>query len=94
MAIRLYVGNLPYSVTKAKLEELFSPFGTIFDCTVVTDKFSGRSKGFGFVEYESEDAGNQAVEKLNGTDIDGRNIVVNVARPREERPASGGFGRR
>lgn len=93
MAIRLYVGNLPYSVTKAKLEEVFSPFGTILDCTVVSDKFSGRSKGFGFVEYESEDAGRQAIEKLNGTDMDGRNIVVNEARPKEDRPA-GGFGRR
>jgi RNA recognition motif-containing protein len=87
MAIRLYVGNLPYSVTKTKLEEVFSPFGTILDCSVVSDKFSGRSKGFGFVEFESDDAGRQAIEKLNGTDIDGRAMVVNEARPREERPA-------
>lgn len=87
MAMRLYVGNLPYSVTKATLEEMFSPFGTINDVSVVTDKFSGRSKGFGFVEFESEDAGRQAIEKLNGSDMDGRNIVVNEARPREERPA-------
>ena len=93
MAIRLYVGNLPYTVTKAKLEELFSPFGTILDCSVVTDKFSGRSKGFGFVEYESDDAGRQAIEKLNGTDLDGRNIVVNEARPREDRPARSFGGR-
>ena len=93
MAIRLYVGNLPYSITKARLEEVFSPFGTILDCAVVSDKFSGRSKGFGFVEFESEDAGRQAIEKLNGTDLDGRNVVVNEARPKEDRPA-GGFNRR
>jgi len=92
MAIRLYVGNLPYSITKARLEEVFSPFGAILDCSVVSDKFSGRSKGFGFVEFESDDAGRQAIEKLNGTDLDGRNIVVNEARPKEDRPA-GGFGR-
>ena len=90
MAMRLYVGNLPYSVNKAKLEEMFSPFGTINDCSVVSDKFSGRSKGFGFVEFESDDAGREAIEKLNGSDIDGRNIVVNEARPREERPARSG----
>ncbi len=94
MAMRLYVGNLPYTITKSRLEEVFSPFGTILDVTVVSDKFSGRSKGFGFVEYEADDAGRQAIEKLNGTDLDGRNIVVNEARPKEERPAGGGFDRR
>ena len=94
MAMRLYVGNLPYSITKSRLEEVFSPFGAILDVTVVSDKFSGRSKGFGFVEYESDDAGRQAIEKLNGTDLDGRNIVVNEARPKEERPAGGGYDRR
>lgn len=89
MATRLYVGNLPYSVTKAKLEEMFSPFGTISDCTVVSDKYSGRSKGFGFVEFEDDAAAKQAIEKLNGSDLEGRNIVVNEARPREERQSSG-----
>ncbi len=86
MAIRLYVGNLPYSVTKARMEEIFSPFGTLTECTVISDKFSGRSKGFGFVEYESDDSARQAIEKLNGSDMDGRAIVVNEARPKEERP--------
>lgn len=92
MAIRLYVGNLPYSITKARLEEVFSPFGTISECSVISDKFSGRSKGFGFVEFESDDAARQAIEKLNGTDLDGRNIIVNEARPKEERPMGGDRG--
>ena len=77
MAIRLYVGNLPYTITKARLEEVFSPFGALTECSVISDKFSGRSKGFGFVEFESDDAARQAIEKLNGTDLDGRNIIVN-----------------
>ena len=98
MAIRLYVGNLPYTITKARLEEVFSPFGALTECSVISDKFSGRSKGFGFVEFESDDSAKQAIEKLNGTDLDGRNIIVNAARPKEERPmgdrggSRGGFG--
>lgn len=94
MAIRLYVGNLPYTITKARLEEVFSPFGALTECSVISDKFSGRSKGFGFVEFESDDAARQAIEKLNGTDLDGRNIIVNEARPKEERPMGdrGGYG--
>ena len=98
MAIRLYVGNLPYTITKARLEEVFSPFGALTECSVISDKFSGRSKGFGFVEFESDDSAKQAIEKLNGTDLDGRNIIVNEARPKEERPmgdrggSRGGFG--
>ncbi len=94
MAIRLYVGNLPYNITKTRLEEVFSPFGTLTECTVISDKFSGRSKGFGFAEFESDDSAKQAIEKLNGTDLDGRNIIVNEARPKEERPAGdrGGYG--
>ena len=92
MAMRLYVGNLPYNITQQRLEEVFSPFGALVSATVISDKFSGRSKGFGFVEFESDDAAREAIEKLNGTDMDGRNIIVNEARPKEERPAGGGFG--
>lgn len=68
------------------------------ECSVISDKFSGRSKGFGFVEFESDDSAKEAIEKLNGTDMDGRNLIVNEARPKEERPAGdrggfrGGFG--
>ena len=92
MAVRLYVGNLPYSVTQSRLQEMFSPFGALGEVTVISDKFSGRSKGFGFVEFENAEEAKAAIEKLNGTDIDGRNIIVNEARPKEERPARS-FGR-
>lgn len=87
MAVRLYVGNLPYSVTQSKLQEMFSPFGALGEVTVISDKFSGRSKGFGFVEFENAEEAKAAIEKLNGTDFDGRNIIVNEARPKEDRPA-------
>lgn len=93
MAVRLYVGNLPYNVTQSRLQEIFSPFGTLGEITVITDKFSGRSKGFGFVEFENPEEAKAAIEKLNGTDMDGRNIVVNEARPKEDRPARSFGGR-
>ncbi len=100
MAIRLYVGNLPYTVNQAKLEEIFSPFGTIVSASVITDKFSGRSKGFGFVEFDNDDAAKEAIAKLDGTDMEGRPLRVNEAKPREEGTRSsfgggshsGGFG--
>lgn len=86
MAVRLYVGNLPYSVTQSRLQEIFSPFGALGEVVVISDKFSGRSKGFGFVEFENADDAKKAIEKLNGADMDGRNLIVNEARPKEERP--------
>ena len=94
MAMRLYVGNLPYTVNQAKLEEIFSPFGTIVSASVITDKFSGRSKGFGFVEFDNDDAAKEAIAKLDGTDMEGRPLRVNEAKPREENsaPRGGGFG--
>lgn len=92
MAMRLYVGNLPYSVNQAKLEEIFSPFGTITSASVITDKFSGRSKGFGFVEFDSDDAAKEAIAKLDGTEIDGRAMRVNEAKPREESAPRSSFG--
>ena len=85
MAKKLYVGNLPYSVDDAKLSEVFSAAGTIQSATVISDKFSGRSKGFGFVEFASDDEAQAAIDKLNGSDIDGRSIVVNEARPMKPR---------
>lgn len=93
MAVRLYVGNLPYSITQSRLQEIFSPFGALGEVTVISDKFSGRSKGFGFVEFENAEEARVAIEKLNGTDMDGRNIIVNEARPKEERPARSFGGR-
>lgn len=93
MATKLYVGNLPFSATDDKLRDLFSQAGNVTSATVVTDKMSGRSRGFGFVEMASDEEAKAAVEKFNGQDFDGRNLVVNEARPLEARtPRSGGFG--
>ena len=88
---KLYVGNLPYTATDQDLQTMFGEFGTVLSVQIIMDKYSGRSKGFGFVEMEDEAAANAAIEKLNGADNGGRTLVVSVARPREERPA-GSFG--
>ena len=86
-SVKLYIGNLSWAVTSDELGQKFSEAGTVISAQVVTDKYSGRSRGFGFVEMESEEAANKAIELFNGKDFGGRNVVVNVARPREERPA-------
>lgn len=90
MSKKLYVGGLPYSVTETQLRELFEPFGGLESVTIISDKFSGRSKGFGFVEFESGEAADKAIAEVNGKEIEGRTLVVNEARPLEKR--SGGFG--
>lgn len=81
MATKLFVGNLEYTVTGDELRELFSQAGTVVDAVVISDKMSGRSRGFGFVEMSSEEEAKSAVEKLNGQDLKGRKINVNEARP-------------
>lgn len=86
MAKRLFVGGLPYSVTDRSLEEMFSEIGVVSSATVITDRDTGQSKGFGFVDMEKDEEADEAIKKLNDTEIEGRRIVVNVARPREERP--------
>ena len=85
MGKNLYVGNLPYSVDDNQLKDLFSEAGSVASATIITDKMSGRSKGFGFVEMGSDEEAAKAIELLNEKEIDGRNIKVNEARPREER---------
>jgi RNA recognition motif-containing protein len=90
MGAKLYVGNLPYSVAEAKLQEHFAKHGNVVSARIITDKFSGRSKGFGFVEMSSEDEAQRAISALNGTDFEGRNIVVSEARPQEQRSPGGG----
>lgn len=82
MATNLFVGNLPFSTGSPDLEELFSQYGTVSRAQVITDRDTGRSRGFGFVEMDSDDEAKAAIEALNGTDIDGRQINVNVARER------------
>jgi RNA recognition motif-containing protein len=88
MGIKLYVGSLPYSATDQILQEIFSPFGTVDSAKVIMDRYSGQSKGFGFVEMADEQEGLAAIEKLNGSEYGGRNLTVSKARPQETR--SGG----
>ena len=87
--MKLYVGNLSYTTTDATLNELFSPFGQVESARVITDRDSGTSKGFGFVEMSNSDA-NKAMGALNGREIDGRAIRVNEAKPQESRSGGGG----
>ncbi len=89
---KLYVGGLPYSVTEGTLREIFSAHGTVESATVIMDRMTSRSKGFGFVEMGSQEEAQAAIDKLNGTDLEGRNITVNVAKPREPRSGGGGGG--
>src|SRR3989344_5589393 len=96
MAKRLFVGNLTYSITSAQLEELFAQAGKVASLNLITDKYSGQSKGFAFVEMTNDVETDEAIKKFNGYELDGRKIVVNVARPREERPRNdnrGGYSR-
>jgi RNA recognition motif-containing protein len=92
MSVRLYVGNLPFSVTEQDLEQLFSQSGQVDSANVVTDRDTGRSRGFGFVEMETQEAANAAIDALNGYELSGRALTVNEARPKESRPSRGGFG--
>jgi RNA recognition motif-containing protein len=92
MGAKLYVGNLPYSITEDRLQQHFAQQGSVVSARIITDKFTGKSKGFGFVEMSSEQEATRATTALNGTDFEGRNIVVSEARPqpaREDRPGSG-----
>jgi len=86
MAINLFVGNLPYQMTSDDLAQTFAQAGTVVSAKVISDKYSGRSRGFGFVEMSSDEESKKAIEMFNGKDVNGRPLVVNEARPREERP--------
>src|SRR5512134_175411 len=90
MEAKLYVGNLPYNTVDADLETLFSQAGTVKSAQVIKDRQSGRSKGFGFVEMSSAEEAQSAITMFHGKDYSGRPLTVNLARPREERPAGGG----
>jgi len=92
MGKNIYVGNLPYDTTGDDLRELFETYGSVSNGQVIIDKFSGRSRGFGFVEMENDDEANAAIDALNGTPYGGRPLTVNEARPREERGSGGGRG--
>lgn len=92
MGKRLYVGNLPYSVTSSDLEQMFSAHGAVSSAEVIEDRATGRSKGFGFVEMSSDDDAQAAIDALNGQDHGGRPLTVNEAKPRENRGGGGGGG--
>jgi cold-inducible RNA-binding protein len=88
---KLYVGNISYNTTEESLKEAFSAFGEVMSAQVIKDKFSGRSKGFGFVEMNDDEA-MAAIDKMNDSELDGRKIIVNEARPLEDRPPRRDFG--
>ena len=92
MSTKIYVGNLPYSVTDSSLQSNFAEFGGVSSAKVMTDRETGRSKGFGFVEMASAEVAQAAIDALHGMSVDGRTIVVNLARPREAGGCAGGAG--
>lgn len=101
MATKLFVGSLPYSTTSEDLEQIFAEIGTVTSAQVIVDRDTNRSKGFGFVEMEDDNQAKEAIEKINGKDVEGRQITVSEARPREDRPrneghfgGNGGYGDR
>ncbi|HEV2914866.1 MAG TPA: RNA-binding protein [Pyrinomonadaceae bacterium] len=93
MSMKLYVGNLSFQTSSDDLQQLFSQAGTVESASVVEDRETGRSRGFGFVEMASNEEGQKAIEQFNGKEINGRNLTVNEARPRENRGGGGGGGR-
>jgi RNA recognition motif-containing protein len=92
MATKLFVGNLSYSTTEDRLQEAFAQFGEIRSAVILTDRATGQSRGFGFVEFDNEQSATAAINALNGTVLDGRSITVNVARERRDGPRGGGGG--
>ena len=94
MAKKLYVGNLPYTATEDQLREVFEQAGEIESVQIVTDKFTNKSRGFGFIEMATQEGAEEAIKRFNGYALGDRNLVVNEARPREDRPAGGGGGNR
>lgn len=90
---KLFVGGIPYSITNQQLEELFKQFGSVTSVNIINDKFTGQSKGFAFVEMSDDKEAEEAINQLNGYDLEGRKIGVSVAKPKEDRPDRGGFNR-
>ncbi|MCH8269867.1 MAG: RNA-binding protein [Planctomycetes bacterium] len=90
--MRIYVGNLPFSTGEAELQELFSAHGEVTSAAIITDRETGRPRGFGFVEMSDDAAARTAIEQINGSTVDGRTLKVNEAKPREQRTGGGGGG--
>src|SRR3954465_248518 len=91
---KLFVGNLSFNVTENELQDTFAQYGTVLEANLMTDRMTGRPRGFGFVTMSTEEEAQKAVEGLNGSQLDNRALTVNVARPREDRPGGGGGGPR
>src|SRR5688572_7687276 len=89
---KLFVGNLSFNTTENDLQDTFAAHGTVVEANLITDRMTGRARGFGFVTMSTDEEANKAVEALNGAELDGRSLTVNVARPREERSGGGGGG--
>ena len=94
MNTKLFVGNLSFNTTENDLQDAFAAHGTVVEANLMVDRMSGRPRGFGFVTMGTPEEAQKAIDALNGAPLDGRNLTVNVARPREERPAGGGRGPR
>jgi cold-inducible RNA-binding protein len=92
MSVKLYVGNLAFNTTEQDLQEQFSQYGQVSSASIITDRDTGRSRGFAFIELDSKESAQAAIQALNGTDLSGRALTVNEARPREDRDSRGGFG--
>lgn len=90
--MKIYVGNLPFSIDDAALEELFKQHGQVDSAKVISDRDTGRSRGFGFVEMEDDEEANKAIEAVNGTEMEGRTLTVNKAKPKAKRERRGGGG--
>ena len=94
MSTKLFVGNLSFKITENDLQDAFAAHGSVVETNLMMDRMSGRPRGFAFVTMSSEEEAQKAIEALNGKELDGRALTVNVARPREERPPGGGGGGR
>jgi len=92
--VKIYVGNLSFDSTESGIQDIFSQHGEVSDVSIITDRDTGRSRGFGFVEMKDDNAARQAIEELNGREVDGRTLTVNEARPRNDRGGGGGGGGR
>ncbi len=92
MSMKLYVGNLSFQTSSEDLQQLFTQAGTVESVSIIEDRETGRSRGFGFVEMASKEEGQSAIEQFNGKELNGRNLNVNEAKPREDRGSRGGFG--
>ena len=93
MSTKLFVGNLSFNTTENDLHDAFAAHGTVVEANLMMDRMSGRSRGFAFVTMSTAEEAQKAIDALNGTPLDGRNLTVNIARPKEERPGGGGGGR-